>query len=254
MNDDTPVVAKVEDEINSTAKNAGNNNATLVERAEGTAGEGRNQADGQAIGNHQPLKNKGQSLFQVGKVTFNDFSIRIYTDSEDKNQPRRFFFEPIVLLDQKNITVQKQAGLFQDDVVRFSIEMWNQEIRSKVVELLRLKNFQVDEDELSVLPYETVQLVGKPGSFHPSIKIMDEPKSYHRLNHKLNFFLLCDSAVTAGSLAENLRHFPEFVMNKWHLSLECRGLVLHPDNEAIKLVNKFTVSTLSIEEAPQRNN
>lgn len=253
MNDHTPFIVKVEAETNPTDQNAGNNNATAVPR-EGTTDDdkGRNKADGQANGNHQPVK-KEQSLFQVGEVAYNDFSICIYSDSEDVTKPRRFFFEPIVLFDQKSIATQSQ-GLFKQDVVRFSIQMWTPEIRSKVLDLLRLDYPEIKEKDVRVMPYENVQLVGKEDSFHPSIKIMEGLKPYHaRFNQKLNFFLLCDSAVTANSLAENLTQYPEFVINKWQLSLECRGLILNPLTEAVQIVNKFTVSTLSVEEAPQGN-
>jgi len=74
------------------------------------------------------------------------------------------------------------------------------------------------------MPYKEVQLVGKPGGFHPSVKIMEEAKSYHRLNEKLDFFLLCDSPSTGRVLAENLSLHPEFVLRKWQLAIECRGL------------------------------
>lgn len=168
-------------------------------------------------------------LIQVAKLQYHEFTVKIFTDglSGKINNSPRFFYEPIVVLDPKSVTIQSQ-DLSKEDVVSFSIQMWNIEIYHKVLELLRLKKLEVDGNDVSVVPYEDIQLVGKPGSIHPSIKIMEDVISYHRQNEKLEFFLLCDSSVTAQNLADNLRKSPSFLVRKWQLALECRGLALNP--------------------------
>ena len=69
-----------------------------------------------------------------------------------------------------------------------------------------------------------------------SIKMMDQPTPYYpRMNESLDFYLLCDSTSSAKDLAENFRRYPEFVLKKFQLALECRGL---------RQMFKFNVSTL----------
>ena len=168
--------------------------------------------------------NSTQPLIQVGEMSYEGTSIKIFTDrasERSKNSHPRFFFEPIVILDPKSITTQSQE-LFKEDVVHFTIQMWTPEIRTKVLDRLRLKNFEVDEDDVTVMPFDEVQLVNKPESIHSSIKIMEEAIPYHRLNEQLEFFMLCDSPARAKALAENLRLYPAFVVRKWQLALECR--------------------------------
>jgi len=99
--------------------------------------------------------------------------------------------------------------------------MWNADLRGKVLEALRRDYPEITEKDVSVMPYEDIRLVGQRGSIHKSIKIMEEAFPYNRLNEKLDFFLLCDSPSTAKSLAENLRHYPEIIVRKWRLALEC---------------------------------
>jgi len=185
-----------------------------------------------------------QKLVEVGVLSHGEFTIKIFTDSEKSKTCPRFFFEPMVVLDPNTVIIQSQR-LFKEDVVRFSIQMWNQEIRSKVLELLRLDHPETKEKDVRVMPYEEVQLVYKPESIHQSIEIMEEAIPYQRMNGKLDFFLLCDSPSTAETLADNLRHYPEFVVRKWQLNLECRGLALDSsmtDNKSSSF--KFVVSTL----------
>ncbi len=164
-----------------------------------------------------------QRLVEVGELNYQGFTIKIFKNGTfDK-----FFFEPIVVLDQKSAVIQSQK-LFKEDVVRFSILIWTQEIRTKVLERLRLKNIQVDEDDVRVMPFDSVQLIAKLGSIHQSVKVMGEAISYKRLNEKLDFFFLCDSPSTAEDLADNLLDSPDYLVRKWQLSLECRGLALNP--------------------------
>ena len=190
--------------------------------------------------------NSTQPLIQVGEMSYEGTSIKIFTDrasERSKNSHPRFFFEPIVILDPKIITTQSQE-LFKEDVVHFTIQMWTPEIRSKVLDRLRLKNFEVDEEDVTVMPFDEVQLVNKPESIHSSIKIMEEAIPYHRLNEQLEFFMLCDSPARAQTLADNLRLYPAFVVRKWQLALECRGLGLNSSNTGDKRLSfKFIVST-----------
>lgn len=110
--------------------------------------------------------NHPQRLVEVGELSYQQSTIKIFKDGAiDK-----FFFQPIVVLDQNSVVIQSQK-LFKEDVVRFSIIMWTPEIRSKALERLRLKKFQVNDDDVRVMPYDSVQLVAKPGSIHSSIKL-----------------------------------------------------------------------------------
>ncbi len=214
------------------------------------ANSGGENVDDQSIAK---LPDPKQQLVQVAKLKYQEFSVKIFTDgSTSKKNPPRFFFEPIVMLDPKSITIQSQ-DLSKEDVVSFTIEMWNGEIHSKVLDLLRVKKLiEVDENDVSVMPYEDVQLVGKPGSIHQSIQIMEDVIPYDRQNKRLEFFLLCDSPSTAQNLADNLRKCPSFLVRKWQLALECRGLALNPlvaddkPSSIVRPVFKLVVSTPSI--------
>ena len=196
--------------------------------------------------------NGPQLVSEVAELSYQGFTIKIFSEvtSGKINNSPLFFFEPIVVLDLKSVVIQSQE-LFEEDVVRFTIQMWTLEIRSKVLELLRIASPEIQEKDVRVMPYEDVQLVCNPGSIHHSIKIMEEAIPYNRMNEKLDFFLLCDSPSTAKRLSENLRHYPEFVVRKWQLALECRGLVLNPvgktdDKSSImdRPSSKFVVSIL----------
>jgi len=122
-------------------------------------------------------------VVQIGKVSYHSFLINIFTDSTQKN-PRRFFYEPIVLLDLKSISSQTNQ-LFKQDVVHFTLKMWNTELRSKVLERVQsmptFKELQIDEEDICVMPYEEVQLVLKPGSnMDQSVQLMEQPTmSFH---------------------------------------------------------------------------
>jgi hypothetical protein len=63
------------------------------------------------------------TLLQIAKVRYRDLLVKIY--SLDSNA-RQFFFEPLVLLDRSSVTLMKN-GFFKSDVLRFTIQMWNQE-------------------------------------------------------------------------------------------------------------------------------
>ena len=84
----------------------------------------------------------------------------------------------------------------------------------------------VELDDISVMPYEVVQLLAKPDSMIQYIQLLDQTKSYRQLNETFDFFLTCNSQETALSLAQNFRRNPGYNLNSWELSLECRGLLL----------------------------
>lgn len=167
-------------------------------------------------------------LFQVGKVKYHDLLVRIFSDSLDKSQ-RQFFFEPLVLLDPTSI-VSKAHGFFKQDFICFTVLMWNEELRAKVLERLRslesLQNVKIGEEDVCVMPYDEVQLAFKSGSVPKSIMLMDQPTSYLRCNEQLDFYLLCDLSSASNALAEDFRKYPEFTLKTWKLSMECRGLAI----------------------------
>jgi len=101
--------------------------------------------------------------------------------------------------------------------------MWNEELRSKVLQRLKtldsLQNVNFEEEDIFVMPFKEVQLVCKS----ETIKLTDQPTSYLRSNENLDFYLLCDSS-SANVLAHDFRQNPEFTLNQWQLKLECSGL------------------------------
>ena len=141
--------------------------------------------------------------------------------------------------------------MLNPDFVRFKIQMWNQGLRLAVLDRLRtLPGLNlIQEDDVHVLPFERVQLVCKSGSFTQSIKFMDKPKSYHRLNETFDFFFECDSLSTAYILAEKLRSIPLFLLEKWELALECRGLTL-PRNEPSAILQNSPIFKFSLSAEP----
>jgi len=195
------------------------------------------------------------TIVPIGKLSYHNVIIGLFTDSSDRN-PRRFFFEPVVLLDTKSISCQTHQ-LFKQEVVRFSVKMWNSELRSKVRDRIQslptFKHLEIQDDDIFVLPYEEVQLVLKPGSsMDQSIQLMDQPMtSFHRRsNESLDFYFICDTQLTATILADNLREYPDFVLQKWKLALECRGLVLGNEASSKSPVVTINVSTQPTDEVP----
>ena len=166
----------------------------------------------------------------------------IFTDRESSPSPieivnklrrRHFYFEPIAVLDPESVSIESPEAMLNPDFVRFKIQMWNQGLRLAVLYRLRtLPDLDlIQENDVHVLPFERVQLVCKPGSITQSIRLVDKPKSYLRLNETLDFFFERDSLSTAYILAENLRSIPLFLLEKWELALECRGLTLLNDEK-----------------------
>ncbi len=210
------------------------------------------EVDANAHGNPS---NNNQKLIQIGKVTYHDSLIGIFTDSSEKNPPR-FFFEPIVLLVPNSISCQTNE-LFKQNVVRCSIKMWDSELRSKVLQRVQsmpnFKTLKIHKEDIYVMPYQDVQLVLKPGSsMDQSIQLMEDQQllSFHpRFNKMLDFYFICDSPSTATTLVENFKKYPGFILRKWKLALECRGLVL--ENNAGE-PSKSPVVTINVSTLPEK--
>ena len=168
-------------------------------------------------------------LVEVAQVNYRDFFTKIFIDSI--SPIRHFFFEPIVQLDRKHIVIESY-DLFQQDALRFTVQMWNQELHSKVLERLRsipeLGGEKIREGDIYVLPVEDINLVYKPGSIPESIQLYNRPISYIDMDMPkfLHFYLLSNSSSAAFALAEDFRRNPEFSLKKWQLNLVCRGLAL----------------------------
>lgn len=197
--------------------------------------------------------NNGNRIVEITKVSYKKLLIGIFTDSDNEvnNSARRFYFEPIVILDPKGI-FNESEGFLKRDFVRFTIQMWNQELRSKVLERLLtiptlIGSNKIQEEDVCVMPYEEVQLVFKAGSIHSSFQVTNEPISYLRSRENLDFYFLCDLNSTAKSLAENFRRNPEFMLKSWQMKLECRGLALMAtdDTTSIKPRWSFSINVIS---------
>jgi len=165
-------------------------------------------------------------------MSYQDFFVGIYSPNlAETNSLRPFFFEPIFLLDTTSIS-SGSHGLLKQDYVKFAIQMWNPELRSKVLNRLTslpcLKDIaEFQEDDVYVMPYEEVKLIFKSTAnktIH-SIRLMDEPTAYTRLSQNLEFYLLCESSSFANDLAEDFRKNPEFTLRNLKLAIECRGLI-----------------------------
>ena len=152
-------------------------------------------------------------------------------ESNEKS-PHRFFFEPMVLLDLDSITSESHV-IFKQEFVRFTIQMWTTELRSRILDRLRTLPslwhlMDIQEDDISVMPYENIQLVSSnnpDGSInHESIRLMDQASSYQRMNENLDFYFICDSATMAKALAQDFKKNPEFTLKSWQLSMVCRGI------------------------------
>ena len=186
---------------------------------------------------YQDAVSKNPVISQIAKVSYRDFFVGIYSPNlAETNSLRHFFFEPIFLLDTTSIT-SGTHGLLKPDYVKFAIQMWNPELRSKVLERVRslpdpFGSVGIQEDDIYVMPYEEVQLVFKADSFLPSIKLMDQPTTYLRSRENLDFYLLCDTPSTSNVLAEDFSRNPSFTLNTWQLALECRGLALGNGTES----------------------
>ncbi len=166
-------------------------------------------------------------LVEVAKTSYRGFIITIYGEADHEglsNGNRRFYFEPLVLLDPSSI-VSESHVLLKKDFVRFSVQMWTADLRSKVHStLMSLNHADVREENVHVMPYEEVQL--KLNCSLLSFMLMKEPTFYSRMNENLDFYFLCDSPETAVTLAQDFRRNPEFSLKSFRLQMECKGLTL----------------------------
>ena len=171
------------------------------------------------------------SLNELIKVGYRGSYIRVFHEK----YKFQYFYDPLVQLDPNSIIVESNS-LLEKYVVRFTIQMWNSEIRAKV--FARLKSVlpshyrpdeETQEEDICVLPFEEVQLVQKEGGIHPSVQLMNEPKSYLQPSESLNFYFICDSALAANDFAEDFRRNPDFVLGNSQLTLKCRDVFFsHP--------------------------
>jgi len=193
---------------------------------------------------------------ELSQISYKGYIIRVFSDIHSpRKHPRRFYFEPAVFLVPESIASESNE-LLKKNLVRFKIQMWDAEIRSKVLEQLRslpsLTNVEIRLEDVRVLPYKEVQLVVKPGSLDKSnIRLPDEATSYRRLDESLDFFFLCDLPTVAEALADNLKRNPDVIVRMWNLALECRGLAVA--NGVVESLDKmsskdstYKVSTLQL--------
>ncbi len=170
---------------------------------------------------------------EIAKVRYRDLLVKIFSDLSDSNNPRQFFFEPLVFLDPKSI-VRKSNGFFNKNFIQLTLQMWNEELRSKVLErrlrsLESLCDVKIGEGDVCVMPFKQVQLiVYKPDGILKYARLLeDQPTSYLRSNENLDFHLLCDALPSSVDvLAEDFRQNTEFTLKEWQLKLECRGLTI----------------------------
>lgn len=204
---------------------------------------------------------KEPTLVEVAKVSYRDFFVGIYTDiTSPRSGGRRFYHDPIVLLDSSSI-VPDSNELLKKDLVRFKVKMWDAELRTKVLERLcslpSMEDEVIHQDDIYVLPFEEVQLTVEPGSLISSIQLKSKPIRYGRLRESLSFQLECASSAVAVELADNFKMNPELFLEQWELALECRGLALGTGTKTVngssskRVMERptwlFNVSTLPLE-------
>ena len=182
-------------------------------------------------------------IYEVAKLSYRDFSIGIFTDNLE--EPRRFFFEPIVLLDPSTISIEPDHIFKQNNLIRFEIKMWTKELRSKVLDRLRFLYYDVQLDDISVMPYEELKLVVKPGSIiEQKARLVEETIPYKRLSESIPFYFICDSEDSATILTYDLRQNTELTLERCKLALECNGLTLPVKSLSDRPRATFNVSTL----------
>ena len=191
-------------------------------------------------------------IYEVARVSYRDFSFGIFTDSQE--EPLRFFFEPIVLLDPTTVSIKLDHISKQNNLVRFKIKMWTEDLRSKVLDRLRSlpdlpNSSKIQLDDISVMPYEDLKLVKESEYIinNKSVRLAQKSTSYERLNDSVPFYFRCDSMDSARFLADNLRQQPDFLLEKCKLGLECQGLGLPSgSNPPDRRRATFEVSTLPL--------
>ncbi len=190
-------------------------------------------------------------LTEIAKINYCGLTIKIFAETNygKSDSQRRFYFEPAVLLDPQSFASESH-GLLKQDYVRFTIRMWNEELQSKVKSCLKSILTGVKMENISVMPYEDVQLSFKKGFAFQPFRLLEEREtaSYERQNESLDFYFLCDSLSTATTLAKDFRLHPNFSLKNFPLQLVCKGLVLRNTAELSASMDRpsftFNVSTL----------
>ena len=178
----------------------------------------------------EPQQNSSSPPFiELTRITYHGYTSRIFTDFKARN-PLRFFYDPIVELDPTTIKGESQSFL-QNNVVSFTIEMWNHELRWNILSHLRsLGGFSkvvIGEDDIHVLPFEFIRMGHKKNKIiHPSVQLMDEIKPYLRQSQSLQFHIICNSTADCQGFAQDFRQNPAFVVDSLQLYLKCYGLDL----------------------------
>ena len=95
-------------------------------------------------------------FFPIAKVRYKNLLVKIFSDSLDNKNSRQYFFEPLVLLDPKSIVSGSNESSNQS-FIKIKIQMWNEDVRSKVLERLRslksLNNVEIEDDDVCVMPF-----------------------------------------------------------------------------------------------------
>ena len=170
------------------------------------------------------IRNPSNPLVEVTQLTYRGSKIRIFTDSAKRNPPR-FFYDVMAQVDPKSISVV--PNYLRNNVVTFTIAMWNRELNSKVLASVRaLPNLsKVTEKDIHVMPFTNVVLGHKTGSsIHSSMTLLDARKSYTNREDNLKFYLLCNTSETANLFVEHFRCNPGLELNSLNLVLEGYGL------------------------------
>lgn len=239
MDDDRSSVSSfaiVADSDNKIKKEKDGNESDSTEIDCGESALNRNLQKSNYSSSHLWSRSEAPShLIEIDKVSYRDFLIWIFIQKDFINEStsRRFYFEPLAFLDPKSIYVSKSHGLFNQDSIRLTIQMWNAELRSKVLDRLRslpsYKNDDIQEDDVCVLPFQNVELVCKKGP--QSVRLMNQSSSYSLTSVPERAYIFISCAIFPRRLLHSLKvssWMPslQITLESWQLTLECGGLVL----------------------------
>ena len=156
--------------------------------------------------------------------------IGIFTDSPSLFSRRRFFFEPLALLGPNIALVHEPEAPIKGFGIRLTIQMWNQELRSKVLEHLRslpsFASYNIHEDDVTVMPFNELKLICDPlKCLLYSIRVADGHISYSGSPESIDSFIQCDQLSTAIDWTVDFRRDPKSTLEKLELKLESRFLM-----------------------------
>ena len=150
-------------------------------------------------------------MIPVGSMPYLNFRVSVYFQHDDDGM-KRFFYEPIALLDPSSVSSRQ-------DRVEFRVQMWNQEVEAKLADYLqRLSIHQLPADSaynIQVMPYDQVRLIVKKKKAPESVV------SYLQLNQSLPFHLDCQSEQEADRLVGRIKQDAEYWARD--LAVECRS-------------------------------